>query len=77
MLFLYEHRKSNPYQFSFLRLWRIKVSNFTSMRLGIVDLRSQYRKASLAISLFLSCFSCAEEEKCADESKNRVVGFSE
>ena len=75
MLFLYEHRKRNPYQFSFPRLWRIKVSNFTSMRLGIVDLRSQYRKASLAISLFLSCFLCAEEENCVDESKNRVVEY--
>ena len=69
--------KRIPYQFSSPRLWHIKVSNFTSMRLGIVDLRSQYRNASLAISLFLICFSCAEEENCADESKNRVVEYSE
>ena len=59
--------------------WRLKVSNFTSRRLGIVhvDLRSQYRNACLAIFLFLSYFSCAEEENCVDESKNEVVEYSE
>ena len=76
-LFQYEHRKRIPYQFSSPHLWRIKVSNFTYRRLGIVVLRGQYRNASLAISLFFSCFSCAEEENCVDESKNMVVEYSE
>ena len=33
--------------------------------------------ASLAISLFLSCFSCAEEEDCVDENMNGIVEYSE
>ena len=53
------------------------MSNFTSGRLGIVRLRRQYRNASLAISLFLSFFSCVEEETCVDEDMNEIVEYSE
>ena len=35
------------------------------------------RNASLAIFLFLGCFSCAEEENCVDENMNGIVECSE
>ena len=44
-----------------------KGANFTSGRLEVGGLWRQYRNASLAISLFLSCFSCAEEENGVEE----------
>ena len=45
--------------------------------LGTVGLSCQYRSTSLAISLFLSCLSYAEEENCMDESVNGIVEYSE
>ena len=36
-------------------------------RLGKAGLVRQYMIAGFAASLFLSCFSCTEEENCVDE----------
>ena len=52
------------------------MSNFTSSWIpyrarretGNSRAMSQYRNASLVISLFLSCFSCTEEENCGNEN---------
>ena len=41
-----------------------------------VGLWRQYSNASLAISLFFRCFSCAEEENCVDENMNGIIEYS-
>ena len=44
---------------------------------GERTLGTRLRNASLAISLFLSCFSCREGENYADENINGIVEYSE
>ena len=48
-------------------LFQLKYNTMLERKLGRVGLWHQYRIAGFVVSLFLSCFSCAEKENCVDE----------
>ena len=47
--------------------FQLGYSTGQDVRLGKVGLQRQYRIGSFVVSLFLSCFSCVEEENCVEE----------